>query len=187
MFVIEAAEAMRDESQNALLKTLEEPPAFAHLILLSAEPEALLETINSRCQAVVFAALPAVAIARALASTAEPEQMAAAAPGSPPATSSGPATCSRRRAPRSASEAESCAGAALSGAVGSAPWSALLASAEAAGEEVEAATREALEEERELGARRSAQGGSRGGQAGGAPAPHRGARPWPGAMRRLAA
>ena len=58
VFVIEAAEAMRDESQNALLKTLEEPPAFAHLILLSSEPEALLETIASRCQPVEFAPLP---------------------------------------------------------------------------------------------------------------------------------
>ena len=31
---------MRDESQNALLKTLEEPPSFVHLILLTSEPEA---------------------------------------------------------------------------------------------------------------------------------------------------
>ena len=45
VFVIEAAEAMAEESQNALLKTLEEPPPFAHLILISAEPEALLETV----------------------------------------------------------------------------------------------------------------------------------------------
>src|SRR6476620_740242 len=42
VFVIEAAEALRDESQNALLKTLEEPPPFAFLILLTAEPELLL-------------------------------------------------------------------------------------------------------------------------------------------------
>src|SRR3954447_15608137 len=62
VFVIEAAEAMRDESQNALLKTLEEPPEFAHLILLSSEPEALLETVASRCQAVDFAPLPPAAL-----------------------------------------------------------------------------------------------------------------------------
>ena len=49
---------MRDESQNALLKTLEEPPDFVHLILLSSEPEALLETVASRCQPVDFAPLP---------------------------------------------------------------------------------------------------------------------------------
>src|SRR6476661_790727 len=62
VFVVEAAEAMRDESQNALLKTLEEPPGFAHLILLSSEPEALLETVSSRCQIVDFAALPTEAV-----------------------------------------------------------------------------------------------------------------------------
>src|SRR5215203_4389946 len=62
VFVIEAAEAMRDESQNALLKTLEEPPGFVHLILLSSEPEALLETIVSRCQPVDFAPLPAAVL-----------------------------------------------------------------------------------------------------------------------------
>ena len=66
VFVIEAAEAMRDESQNALLKTLEEPPAFVHLILLTAEPTALLETIASRCQPVDFAPLPPEAVEAAL-------------------------------------------------------------------------------------------------------------------------
>lgn len=62
VFVIEAAEQMREESQNALLKTLEEPPPFAHMILISSEPEMLLETIGSRCQPVEFASLPAEAI-----------------------------------------------------------------------------------------------------------------------------
>src|SRR5215213_8482982 len=52
VFVLEAAEAMRDESQNALLKTLEEPPGYVHLILLSSEGEGLLETVASRCQTI---------------------------------------------------------------------------------------------------------------------------------------
>ena len=39
---------MAEESQNALLKTLEEPPGYAHLILITAEPAALLETVRSR-------------------------------------------------------------------------------------------------------------------------------------------
>ena len=99
VFVVEAAEAMRDESQNALLKTLEEPPAFVHLILLSSEPEALLETVASRCQPVDFAPLPAAVLEAQLA--AAPEDVDAPAggrspppPGSPPATSSGPGSCS---------------------------------------------------------------------------------------------
>jgi len=64
--VIEAAEAMADESQNALLRTLEEPPAFAHLLLLSAEPEGLKSTVTSRCQWVRFSALTPEAIEKLL-------------------------------------------------------------------------------------------------------------------------
>ena len=67
VFVLEAAEAMRDESQNALLKTLEEPPGFVHLILLSSEPEALLDTVASRCQPIEFAPLPAAVLEAELA------------------------------------------------------------------------------------------------------------------------
>jgi len=57
VFVIEGADAMADESQNALLKTLEEPAAYVHLILITSEPAALLETVRSRCQTVRFAPL----------------------------------------------------------------------------------------------------------------------------------
>jgi DNA polymerase III subunit delta' len=82
VFVIEAAEAMADESQNALLKTLEEPAPFAHLILVSSEPEALLETVRSRCQPVRFARLPPEVLEARLASrasdAAEIERRAAA-------------------------------------------------------------------------------------------------------------
>ena len=95
-----------------------------------------------------------MAIARSLEDSAEPEQVAAAAQ-----LAAGDLERARYLLSEAGaeirSEAESCAVAVLSGAVGSAPWSALLASAEAAGEEVEAATRKALEEEKELGARRS--------------------------------
>ena len=92
VFVLESAEAMRDESQNALLKTLEEPPGFAHLILLSSEPEALLETISSRCQPVEFAALPTEAVEAAL--DGRRRRRSPPRRGSPPATSSWPASCS---------------------------------------------------------------------------------------------
>lgn len=54
VFVIEPAEAMNESSQNALLKTLEEPEGRAHLILISYEPEKLLPTIHSRCQMLRF-------------------------------------------------------------------------------------------------------------------------------------
>lgn len=47
--VIDPAEAMNVEAQNALLKTLEEPPAGVHLILVSDTPARLLATVRSRC------------------------------------------------------------------------------------------------------------------------------------------
>jgi DNA polymerase-3 subunit delta' len=54
--VIVAADRMNDEAANAFLKTLEEPPPRSVLILLTTEPERLLETILSRCLRLNFAA-----------------------------------------------------------------------------------------------------------------------------------
>jgi DNA polymerase-3 subunit delta' len=48
--LIHPAQAMNAVAANALLKTLEEPPAGVRLLLCCAEPEALLPTIRSRCQ-----------------------------------------------------------------------------------------------------------------------------------------
>ncbi len=48
--VILCADRMTDQAANALLKTLEEPPARTLLILVTDEPQALLPTISSRCQ-----------------------------------------------------------------------------------------------------------------------------------------
>ena len=66
VFVIEAAETMNDQAANRMLKTLEEPPSFAHLVLLTDRREDVLPTIASRCQQVRFDPPPASAIARAL-------------------------------------------------------------------------------------------------------------------------
>ncbi len=51
--IIENAEALTLEAQNALLKTLEEPPAGTMIILHVTEQQALLPTIRSRCQMIV--------------------------------------------------------------------------------------------------------------------------------------
>jgi DNA polymerase-3 subunit delta' len=155
VFVVEAAEAMRDESQNALLKTLEEPPDFVHLILLSSEPAALLETVVSRCQPVEFAPLPVEAVEGELAGAGEAAEIAAAARLA--AGDLGLARAllgSEGRALRA--EAERCAAAAIAGESASAPWKKLLTTAEEAGAAVEDSTREALEEEKATGVRRSA-------------------------------
>jgi DNA polymerase III subunit delta' len=60
VFVIEGADTMNDQAANKMLKTLEEPPPFAHLVLLTNKPGNILPTIASRCQPVRFeAATPA--------------------------------------------------------------------------------------------------------------------------------
>lgn len=57
VFLIDDADKLNDSSANALLKTLEEPPATSHLILITARPGMLLPTIRSRCQAIRFSPL----------------------------------------------------------------------------------------------------------------------------------
>ena len=49
IYIINEAEKMNNQAQNALLKTLEEPPEYAVIILLTSNLEALLPTILSRC------------------------------------------------------------------------------------------------------------------------------------------
>ena len=49
VYIIEDAELMNPQAQNALLKTLEEPPAYAVFLLLTTSMDALLPTIVSRC------------------------------------------------------------------------------------------------------------------------------------------
>ena len=53
--IIVAADRMNDQAANAFLKTLEEPPPRSVLILLTIEPQRLLETIVSRCLRLKFA------------------------------------------------------------------------------------------------------------------------------------
>jgi DNA polymerase III subunit delta' len=62
VFAIEDAHTMNDQVANRLLKTLEEPPPFVHLILLAHRPADVLPTISSRCQAVRFDPLPSARI-----------------------------------------------------------------------------------------------------------------------------
>ncbi|MBJ6800356.1 DNA polymerase III subunit delta' [Geomonas propionica] len=57
--IIDGAEKLNLASGNALLKTLEEPPGNALMILITAERSAVLQTILSRCQTLDFQPLPA--------------------------------------------------------------------------------------------------------------------------------
>jgi DNA polymerase-3 subunit delta' len=57
VFLIDDADKLNDNSANALLKVLEEPPKTSHLILITARPAMLLPTILSRCQMIRFSPL----------------------------------------------------------------------------------------------------------------------------------
>lgn len=69
-FVIDDAHALCSGSTvsaaNALLKSLEEPPSHTHFVLVTAQPQALLPTIRSRCQALRFGTLPTQTVAERL-------------------------------------------------------------------------------------------------------------------------
>ena len=149
VFVIERAETMGDATANRLLKTLEEPPSFVHLILTTSRPGEVLATVASRCQPVLFEAPSTARLAQLLS-----------AEGVDPATA---AACARlalgdgERAlalalgdgPALRAAAESFAVAALGGELGERPWMALLELAKQAGErstgELEARHRDELE------------------------------------------
>ena len=55
--IIDEADALVDAAQNALLKTLEEPPSASMFVLVSSIPDALLPTVRSRCSRLRFAGL----------------------------------------------------------------------------------------------------------------------------------
>jgi DNA polymerase III subunit delta' len=59
VFIIDEAELLDQYSQNAILKTLEEPPRQTYIILVTSRPDSLLPTIRSRCQFVPFVPLDA--------------------------------------------------------------------------------------------------------------------------------
>lgn len=54
IFIIDDSHKMNPEGKNALLKTLEEPPSYVNIILISSSSNNLLPTILSRCQSIKF-------------------------------------------------------------------------------------------------------------------------------------
>ncbi len=55
--ILDGAESMSDEAANALLKTLEEPPPQVMFLLLTANEDAVLPTVRSRCQTLAMTPL----------------------------------------------------------------------------------------------------------------------------------
>jgi DNA polymerase-3 subunit delta' len=78
VFVLERADTMNDEAANSLLKTLEEPPPYVVLLLLTDRPTQVLPTISSRCQPVRFDPLPVAELTHELQSQGVPPEAATA-------------------------------------------------------------------------------------------------------------
>lgn len=155
VFVVERADTMNDEAANRMLKTLEEPAGFVHIVLLADRPGDVLETVASRCQPVRFDPLPAADMAARLqadhgvdASTADAcarLAMGDAARAGALATGEGPAL-------RAA--AERFARAAATARMSEKPWREVLAMAGARGDAAVAALEDAHAADRELVAKR---------------------------------
>jgi DNA polymerase III subunit delta' len=84
--IIDGADALVPQAQNALLKTLEEPPSLSVFLLVTSTPDTLLATVRSRCPRLQFRALDTADVAAALVkkgrSETEARAIAATANGS---------------------------------------------------------------------------------------------------------
>ncbi len=75
IYIIDEVHMLTVQAFNALLKTLEEPPAHVRFIFATTEPEAVPETIVSRCQRFEFRRIPVEAIERRLADICRREEL----------------------------------------------------------------------------------------------------------------
>jgi DNA polymerase-3 subunit delta' len=174
VFVLERVDTMNDEVANRLLKTLEEPAAYVHLILMTDALGRVLETVVSRCQLVRFEPLPAATIAAQLVAEGVPAERAEACARLALGNAARARYLASAEGEELRSEVERLVEAALSGGAepGAEPWRPLLARAEAQGAEAEEAVvaeakrrlelepkgreRKALEKEFEEAAKRDA-------------------------------
>lgn len=151
VFVIEAAGTMNDQAANRLLKTLEEPPAYAHLILLAEHREDVLPTVASRCQAVRFDPLATEAIEQELLKTEGLDEVRARACAR---LSGGNVVLARLLAQEAGANlrdaAEGYVRASLAGRTGQRPWTLLLERARAAGAAAASAHGERIGEQADL-------------------------------------
>ncbi|CEH32620.1 DNA polymerase III subunit [Romboutsia lituseburensis] len=76
LYILNDAEKMTIEAQNALLKTLEEPPEYAIMILITSNKDALLDTIKSRCEILKFLPISLFDLKEYLIKTGVEEQRA---------------------------------------------------------------------------------------------------------------
>ncbi len=76
VYIIDEVHMLTREAFNALLKTLEEPPAYAYFILATTEPQKVPPTIQSRCQRFAFHPIGDEDIVRCLQNVADQEKLA---------------------------------------------------------------------------------------------------------------
>src|SRR5207248_7087775 len=76
IFLIREADRLNPSAADVLLKVLEEPPSDAVLVLLSARPDELPETVLSRCHVVTFLPLPESFVVEALGAEGVPREAA---------------------------------------------------------------------------------------------------------------
>jgi DNA polymerase III subunit delta' len=152
VFVLERVDTMNDEVANRLLKTLEEPAAYVHLILMTDALGRVLETVVSRCQLVRFEPLPAATIASQLIGDGIPAERAEACARLALGNASRARYLASEEGEELRSEVEALVAAALSGGAdaGDEPWRALLARAEGAAAAAEEAVAEDAKRRLEL-------------------------------------
>jgi DNA polymerase III subunit delta' len=134
VFVIEAVHTMNDQAANRMLKTLEEPPSFVHLILLAERREDVLPTIASRCQPVRFDPLTSELIQERLQARGVSAGTAAACARLALGNAELAEWLADEEGQQLRSDAESFVRLALRGATAKRPWMALLDAAKAVGE-----------------------------------------------------
>jgi DNA polymerase III delta' subunit len=76
VFILVDAEEMSADAGNSLLKVLEEPPLFSHIVLVTSRPFLLFPTIISRCQTLTFSAVSKEEIEEILVDHDYPEDQA---------------------------------------------------------------------------------------------------------------
>jgi DNA polymerase-3 subunit delta' len=148
VFVLERVDTMNDEAANALLKTLEEPPAYVVLLLLTDRPSQVLPTIASRCQLVRFDAPPAGVLAERLEARGVAPEAAQAAARLALGDGERALALALGDGPALRARAEALARACVHGTTArERPWRAVLEGARGRGREAEETVQAALAEE----------------------------------------
>jgi DNA polymerase-3 subunit delta' len=154
VFVLERADTLIETAANKLLKTLEEPPSFVHLILLTDRLGDVLPTIASRCQLVRFEPPSVEEIAARLERHGVAPETAAACARLALGDAERALELALGDGPALRAAAEALAGAALAGDLSGQPWRELLELRRARGEAVAAELAVELEDRREVTARK---------------------------------